>query len=693
MSTTNGIVNLQTGIYLNVRQEPNFYADILGTLAPNTEITIIKQNGNWFEISYNGQNAYVFSEAIKTSETIPQGGISLNLNVPNNFEFGNTGEQPTFNWNALVTTSLIPIKNESGEIQNGYSTSNGDHITIIKNNPETGLTFIQYPDQNANMYQQGWIDSSYISSKYLDFRFQQNWINTTENQKVYLFDNTISSTTLSKNTKYTLLYTVKNYGDTYACILFNENNTIQLGFVPFSTGSLNFILTNYPYDIFNETSIGSYNPTVPTNAVVNTPVQLIDINGIKPNYYIDSKGTISYPTLAANTEIAILQVFTSAEEQSMLIEYYNSNTNTYKKGYVPVNTLFNKSISINKNSVVWNNLNGTFNLMNLSNSKVIYKLPANQTIQYLYSTENFACILFNNNIISGSPLQTGFVSLSDGVFKTTQQIIDSEYSAIAKTLYFSQDNIVINANINSNIVFSHDLKKELLLKDSTGSIIATIPTTPVNWYSNNKNSYSGLQAIITPTITNNLLQNTKYNIFISFTTDKTNIVLPLKNTIPISLIHNNNFILNETTDSSIYLEKLEQPSVINQGTATIMEGYWISYGYALNIEININQTISQNNKIELTTKDKNLSVIGTNVSWYSSNKSTYNGAQFIITPEDINKLSNEETLYINLYIGNTVYNMPITSTINTNLKTFGDISYGLAVANNDLLLTTISVDK
>ena len=151
--------------------------------------------------------------------------------------------------------------------------------------------------------------------------------------------------------------------------------------------------------------------------------------------------------------------------------------------------------------------------------------------------------------------------------------------------------------------------------------------------------------------------------------------------------------MNETTDSSIYLEKLEQPSVINQGTATIMEGYWISYGYALNIEININQTISQNNKIELTTKDKNLSVIGTNVSWYSSNKSTYNGAQFIITPEDINKLSNEETLYINLYIGNTVYNMPITSTINTNLKTFGDISYGLAVANNDLLLTTISVDK
>ncbi len=417
MSTTNGIVNLPTGIYLNLRQEPNFYSNILDTLAPNTEISILEQNGEWFKISYNKQIAYVFSKAIKTSETIIQGGITLNLNVPNNFKFGNTGEQPTFNWNALVTTDSIPIKNEIGEIQNGYCTSNGDHITIIKNNPETNLTFIQYPDQGSNMYQQGWIDSSFISTEYLDFRFTSAWINETYNQNVYLFNNTISQTFLTYKSSNTLLYTITNYNKTYACILFEEANNLQIGFVPFSTGSLNFIVDNYPYNISNESSIGSINPTVPTNATVNSSIELIDINGIKPNYYTNSSNDIVYPTLSANTDISILQIFNSAEEDSMLIEYFSSDTNTYKKAYVPIDTLYNNSITINSNTVTWNNPNGTFDLMNLSNSEIIYELPASQSVEYLYSTDSFACIVFNNNNLSGEPLETGFVSLSEGTFK------------------------------------------------------------------------------------------------------------------------------------------------------------------------------------------------------------------------------------------------------------------------------------
>lgn len=266
------------------------------------------------------------------------------------------------------------------------------------------------------MYQQGWIDSSFISTEYLDFRFTSAWINETINQNIYLFNNTISQTVLTSKSAYTLLYTITNYGETYSCILFEEDNNLQIGFIPFSTGSLNFILKDYPYNISNESSIGTITPTVPTNATVNSQIELIDINGIKPNYSINSNNDITYPSLSANTNISILQIFTSAEENSMLIEYFSSNTQTYKKAYVPISTLYDNSITINNNTVTWNNPNGIYDLMNLSNSEIIYKLPASQSIEYLYSAGDFACIVFNNNNISGEPLETGFVSLSEGSF-------------------------------------------------------------------------------------------------------------------------------------------------------------------------------------------------------------------------------------------------------------------------------------
>lgn len=580
MSTTNGIINLQTGIYLNVRQEPNFYADILGTLAPNTEITIIKQNGNWFEISYNGQNAYVFSEAIKTSETIPQGGISLNLNVPNNFEFGNTGEQPTFNWNALVTTSLIPIKNKSGEIQNGYFTSNGDHITIIKNNPETGLTFIQYPDQSANMYQQGWIDSSYISSKYLDFRFQQGWINTTENQKVYLFDNTISSTTLSKNTKYTLLYTISNYDIEYTSILFEENGETQLGFIPFTTGKLNFIVPNYPYNTLNEHSIKSLKPTVPTNAIVNSTVDLIDINGIKPYSYINSMGETVYPSIKAGSEISILQVFTSAEEQSILIEYYDEGSNNYKKGYLPINVLYNKTVSIDTNNVTWNNPSGTYNLMDLTDSNVIYELPASQTIQYLYTVGDFACILFNNNNLSGWPLQTGYVHSSSGKFinkNTLNSLFTPETSSI--TYLTTNYNATVNSpelDLTAIYIFCGLTPNELLtttevsntsidslmIRDLNGSLISkvSIPASDVSYetYGYNPSNAFYFSLTLNKSILNILEINSQYKLSIAFNFNGISAELPLKyESTPSSFFPKSNcFKIILDSSSNIILELL-----------------------------------------------------------------------------------------------------------------------------------------
>ena len=139
MTTNNGTVNLPVGIYLNVRQEPNFYSNVLGSIAPKTEVSIIEQNGEWFKINYNSATGYVFSTAIKTTGNIATGGISLNLNM-DSFDFGDVGNQPVFDWNARVTTGFIQILTETGEVKHGYGTSNGDHITIIKNDVFNILT-------------------------------------------------------------------------------------------------------------------------------------------------------------------------------------------------------------------------------------------------------------------------------------------------------------------------------------------------------------------------------------------------------------------------------------------------------------------------------------------------------------------------------------------------------------------------
>ena len=402
MSNTNGFVNLPTGIYLNVRKEPNFYSAVLTSLAPKTELTILEQNGDWYQIEYNNAKAYVFTQAVSTNSKINIKGITLNLNLPTVERF----EQPTFNWNALVISKEnIPIKDANGNVLTGLCTSNGDHITIIQNNIESNLTFIQYPDQGANCYQQGWIDSSYISSEYLDFRFQDTWINNEENQQVYLFDNTISNVTLDKGAKYTLLYTVSNYNIEYTCILFEENNNLQIGFILSSTGQLNFVLKGYPYNIGNEASIGTFKPTVPANATTLSDIKLIDANGIEPYYVVKSKTETIYPTISANSRISILEIFNSAEQDSILMEYYDAGNNIYKKGYLPLEALVNKEIILDSSNVVWDNSIKTIEVMDITNSRIIAKLLPNTIANLLYIADEYACIEFEN--------QTGYVLLSD----------------------------------------------------------------------------------------------------------------------------------------------------------------------------------------------------------------------------------------------------------------------------------------
>ena len=469
MSNTNGFVNLPTGIYLNVRKEPNLYSQVLASLAPKTKLTIIEQTGAWYQIEYNDEKVYVFAEAVTPSASVVQAGVNLNLNVPEDFEFKQAGEQPTFNWNALVTTSIIPIKDKNGAIKSKSFTSNGDHITIIKDNPQNGLTFIQYPDQGENLYMQGWIDSTYISDTYLDFRFDASWTNLIDNQKIYLFNDSISNVTLTKDTSYTLLYTVTNYNIEYSCILFKENDSFKTGFIPSTTGKLNFVVDNYPFNIANEESISSYLPTVPLNATLKKLIDLIDINGIRPNwnYQYNKKGkeillpngqpAILYPSLNAGTEISIIQAFNSATQNSILIEYFDSGSNTYLKGYLPTESLTDGSITINPSTLTWKTGLQSVDLVNLSDSKTIYTLPVSQKVQLLYCTKEFACILYNNNS------STGYIKLTNLSPETIQEYNLNIKLENLETRFnsFKNTETMINKQVNSNLASIDSTEKTL----------------------------------------------------------------------------------------------------------------------------------------------------------------------------------------------------------------------------------------
>lgn len=46
--------------HVNVRSQPNTNSEILGTLSINDPVTPIVKSGNWYKISYQGQDAWVY---------------------------------------------------------------------------------------------------------------------------------------------------------------------------------------------------------------------------------------------------------------------------------------------------------------------------------------------------------------------------------------------------------------------------------------------------------------------------------------------------------------------------------------------------------------------------------------------------------------------------------------------------------
>ena len=53
--------------YINIRQEPNTSSERIMTVAPNTELTVVGESGDWYEVETSEGNAYVLKELLSTS--------------------------------------------------------------------------------------------------------------------------------------------------------------------------------------------------------------------------------------------------------------------------------------------------------------------------------------------------------------------------------------------------------------------------------------------------------------------------------------------------------------------------------------------------------------------------------------------------------------------------------------------------
>lgn len=324
--------------------------------------------------------------------------MSINTGINFNLTSGlSVGAKPLYQWNARVTGSEIMLYNKDGEeVANSY-TSNGDCITVLDVSSENNLALIQLPCNSTSCYVQGYIKVSDFNL--LEFRFKDLWVNSTTGQQIELINGTIAKTALALNDGVTFLYSADNYG----CILYlNKNGSFESGYVPLTSGNLNIIQTNIPFYLAPGESVGE-NPTYPPNAInFSTQIDIVDINKILiPNTYT-SQGD----------EITVLKIYPN--EELILIEFPDSANNTYIIGYIPLDNLSN-NIVLRSNYSNFNS-DASYRAIYDLNKTQVYSVPTDQTIEYLFQTPSFACILFNNNNISGYPLQTAFMSLEYGSF-------------------------------------------------------------------------------------------------------------------------------------------------------------------------------------------------------------------------------------------------------------------------------------
>lgn len=85
--------------YINIRQGPNTSSERIMTVAPNTELTVVGESGDWYEVETSEGNAYVLKELLSTSrvEVTNRGNVDRTEDKDSNEEAETQKEVSTSN--------------------------------------------------------------------------------------------------------------------------------------------------------------------------------------------------------------------------------------------------------------------------------------------------------------------------------------------------------------------------------------------------------------------------------------------------------------------------------------------------------------------------------------------------------------------------------------------------------------------
>ena len=387
-----------------------------------------------------------------------------------------------------------------------------------------------------------------------------------------------------------------------------------------------------------ENTTGNNKPatTKPSKQQINTS----NIKSNSEDIYWDNNSLVINGNLSLNTNALL----SKNVEKQIVIENSSGNT-VATSNTVPVNWY-----SSNKNN--YSGYQGIFTESQLSNLK--YNKSYN-----IYVEINGKLIPISNKIELSKNKYT-ISSNNNGQLTITRTIKPSiNNTCTYETGYFTNYGYVINGNINqNNTIISKSDSKVLLIKNLNNDTVDKINCVPVNWYSNNKNNYSGFQAIITNSQLNSLVAGQKYTFDLEVTSNNKTYTYPLDNNNNVSLTSNNNYSINVNNKNNLTISKN-----INTNVGIIQGKYLEPYGYVMNIKLNISKNIPKKTKINLIYINESGKIVstinGVNVNWYSNNKDNYNGFQVIVTPKESTNISAADKMYAQFTLNGQIYTIPI----------------------------------
>lgn len=186
------VCNLNPGCKLCVVNKPSMNGTKIGLLTEGTTFKIIGQNGDWYEISYQGQNGYVYNgfvkvTDVKTISTVPNSSSSSSTTTKATPSSSNTNSSSS-------TSSSSTFKSETGEV---YNLNPGCKLSVLNspnmNGTRVGLlsqgTEFTIIGQNGDWYEvqyngnDDWVYNGFV--KVVDANSNSTATGTTEIGTVY----------------------------------------------------------------------------------------------------------------------------------------------------------------------------------------------------------------------------------------------------------------------------------------------------------------------------------------------------------------------------------------------------------------------------------------------------------------------------------------------------------------------------